>query len=159
MIRDGDRGTEADGSISGIYCTHCYQMGQFTQPNASIEEMTDVCAGIMSEMFSIPKENARSFVGQHLRVLKRWSGRMIPSCKSCGMPLVSEQDAGTESDGSVSREYCTHCYQNGAYTEPDLTRETMIEKYAPVLAQSLGMPLDKARKMVTAFTSALPRWN
>ena len=74
------------------------------------------------------------------------------------MPLESPDDAGTEADGSPSTRYCTHCYREGAFVEPDLTREQMIEQYAPMLAAELGMPLERATAMVTAFTATLPRW-
>ncbi len=32
-------GTEADGSKSGKYCSHCYQRGVFTQPSMTAKEM------------------------------------------------------------------------------------------------------------------------
>jgi len=74
------------------------------------------------------------------------------------MPLQDPSDAGTEADGSRSDRYCTHCYRNGAFVEPDLTREAMIAEYGPLLAAELGMPREKATEMVTAFTATLPRW-
>ncbi|MGC9434948.1 MAG: zinc ribbon domain-containing protein [Methanomicrobiales archaeon] len=30
--------------------------------------------------------------------------------------------------------YCTYCYQNGAFTEPDLTREDAVSRSAPLMA-------------------------
>lgn len=74
------------------------------------------------------------------------------------MPLLADDDAGTEADGSPSTRYCVHCYREGSFTQPDLTREAMIEQYAPLLANELGMPLEQAKAMVTAFTATLPRW-
>lgn len=51
-----------------------------------------------------------------------------PFCQSCGMPLSKDQaGGGTESDGSKSAQYCSHCYQVGKFTKPDLTVEQMIE--------------------------------
>ena len=50
-----------------------------------------------------------------------------PYCQSCGMPLSKDQKGGgTEADGSKSTEYCSHCYQNGAFTQPDMTVDGMI---------------------------------
>lgn len=83
---------------------------------------------------------------------------MVPFCESCGMPLISDTDAGTEKDGRKSRIYCTHCYQNGMFTDPGLTRETMIKKYAPLLSAQLDLPVHKAEEMVRGFTASLPRW-
>ena len=37
-------------------------------------------------------------------------------CQSCGMPLDKKTPAGTESDGILSKKYCLHCYQDGAFT-------------------------------------------
>lgn len=51
------------------------------------------------------------------------------NCQSCGMPLGrDEKDGGTNADGSKSSEYCSHCYQNGQFTEPNLTLEQMTAK-------------------------------
>ena len=49
-------------------------------------------------------------------------------CQSCGMPLMSPADRGTESDGTPSAQYCTYCYQNGKFTDPSATVELMSEK-------------------------------
>ena len=47
-------------------------------------------------------------------------------CNSCGRPIVRE-DYGTNKDGSPNDEFCIDCYQNGEYTEPDITLDEMIE--------------------------------
>lgn len=44
-------------------------------------------------------------------------------CQSCGMPL--KKGAGTEVDGSASTMYCHFCYQNGQFTQPDVTLAEM----------------------------------
>lgn len=50
-------------------------------------------------------------------------------CQSCGMPLSKDpQKGGTESDGTKSKDYCSYCYQNGSFTEPDITVEDMVKK-------------------------------
>lgn len=49
-----------------------------------------------------------------------------PYCQSCGMPLSKDaQGGGTEKDGKRSSAFCSHCYQQGQYTEPYLTVEQM----------------------------------
>jgi hypothetical protein len=152
------RGTEEDGTPSAYYCRFCYRDGAFTEPGATIETMAERGGEMMSGMFEIPPERARNFVLQQLRPLLRWSGRLVPSCGSCGMPLQEPGDAGTEADGTPSERYCAHCYRDGVFVEPGLTREAMIGEYAPLLAAELGMPLIRAKEMVTAFTATLPRW-
>ncbi len=53
-------------------------------------------------------------------------------CQSCGMPFGGEVERGTESDGSLSLDYCIdcykNCYKNGKFTEPDITFEEMVTK-------------------------------
>ncbi len=40
-------------------------------------------------------------------------------CQSCGFPLKRDKNGGgTEKDGSLSTQYCSMCYQNGAFTTP-----------------------------------------
>lgn len=40
-LKDGVKGTEADGGKNDRYCIHCYADGAFTAPNASAEEMRE----------------------------------------------------------------------------------------------------------------------
>ncbi|MCB9334237.1 MAG: zinc ribbon domain-containing protein [Lewinellaceae bacterium] len=50
------------------------------------------------------------------------------NCQSCGMPLKRDPEGGgTNADGSKSVMYCSRCYQNGAFTKPDLTVAEMQE--------------------------------
>jgi hypothetical protein len=45
------------------------------------------------------------------------------------MPLSNdEQGGGTEADGIRSPMYCSHCYQQGRFTLPDITLEGMIAR-------------------------------
>jgi len=49
-------------------------------------------------------------------------------CQSCGMPLGKDKEGGgTEKDGSMSKKYCSHCYQNGEFTNPEITATEMQE--------------------------------
>lgn len=41
-------------------------------------------------------------------------------CQSCAMPLTAD-NCGTNADGSASTTYCQYCYQNGEFTQPNLT--------------------------------------
>ena len=158
LAKDEDFGTEKDGSRSSIYCTYCYQKGEFTDPDATVESIAELGAGMISQMYGMPMHKARPFMTGQIQTLKRWSGRIVPSCQSCGMPLFTSADAGTEKDGTESGVYCIHCYQNGMLTEPDLTYEGMIQKYTPMFAEMFEMQPEKAEEMVRVFTKTLPRW-
>ncbi len=48
------------------------------------------------------------------------------ACQSCGMPMKKdEQGGGTNADGSKSTMYCSHCFQNGKFTLPNMTVDEM----------------------------------
>ena len=48
-------------------------------------------------------------------------------CQSCTLPIDNMEDRGTEKDGSKSDMYCKYCYQNGAFTEEDMTLDQMMD--------------------------------
>ena len=48
-------------------------------------------------------------------------------CQSCGMPMEADTDFGTNEDGSRNEDYCCYCYQKGAFTNPSMTMEEMID--------------------------------
>lgn len=66
-------GTNADGSRSEDYCVHCCRKGQFTQPDATLDQMIAFCAGIMAKEMGISEEEAKARLGQFMPMLKRWS--------------------------------------------------------------------------------------
>lgn len=48
------------------------------------------------------------------------------NCQSCGMPLKrDEKGGGTNTDGSKSTMYCSKCYENGAFINPNMTVSEM----------------------------------
>lgn len=46
-------------------------------------------------------------------------------CQSCSMPIDDPALKGTEKDGAKSNEYCTYCYQNGSFINPNMTLSEM----------------------------------
>ncbi|HSN49810.1 MAG TPA: zinc ribbon domain-containing protein [Bacteroidales bacterium] len=61
-------------------------------------------------------------------------------CQSCGMPLKrDENNGGTESDGTKSKKYCSHCYQTGQFTSPDMTVNEMRDR-VKVKMKEMGFP-------------------
>ncbi|MDO8329484.1 MAG: zinc ribbon domain-containing protein [Fluviicoccus sp.] len=76
-----------------------------------------------------------------------------PKCQSCGMPLTADpKGGGTNADGSLSREYCSYCYVNGALVNPDMTLEEMKALVVDKL-QEKGVP----RFIGKFFALGLPR--
>ncbi len=70
MKTRADFGTDADKKETGEYCTHCYQHGQWIQPEISQEEMQDACRRMMVE-YGVAEEEAAIFAAC-IPALKRW---------------------------------------------------------------------------------------
>ncbi len=82
-------------------------------------------------------------------------------CQSCSMPMSSANLFGTEKDGSPSKEYCVHCYQQGSFTKPHATLEELIELYAPQWGAWTNNPtlsLEDAKIAVRKALLPLKRW-
>jgi hypothetical protein len=46
----GGGGTNADKTISKVYCAYCYENGQFKQPDITASQMQDFVKGKLKEM-------------------------------------------------------------------------------------------------------------
>ncbi|MDL2237466.1 zinc ribbon domain-containing protein [Christensenellaceae bacterium OttesenSCG-928-K19] len=82
-------------------------------------------------------------------------------CQSCGMPLDSEEVMGTEAGGARTREYCTYCYKDGAYTQ-DVTMEEMIEislkRMKELFKEDPAFDEAQALAQMRSFFPGLKRW-
>jgi hypothetical protein len=78
-------------------------------------------------------------------------------CQSCGMPLKVEYDYGTNSDGSKSGDYCIHCFQDGSFTDDEISLNGKIEKNVQ-FAIKRGFSESEARKMASDIIPRLKRW-
>ncbi len=78
-------------------------------------------------------------------------------CQSCGLPFNDEHAhfIATEPDGSISI-YCTNCYKDGKFTDPNLSMEELLEMIVPVLGKAIGE--DEAREEMAALLPTLKRW-
>ena len=55
----------------------------------------------------------------------------IKLCQSCAMPMnAPDARYGTEKDGTLSTDYCSFCYQNGAFTQ-NMNMDEMIRFCLP----------------------------
>lgn len=71
MARDAQGGgTEADGTKSAKFCSHCYAGGRFTDPTMSLDAMRTLVRGKLKEM-GIPGFLSGFFTGG-LSKLERW---------------------------------------------------------------------------------------
>jgi len=81
-----------------------------------------------------------------------------PFCQSCGMPLEKTEDFGTNADGFRINDYCRYCFQNGAFTEPDISMQRMIDKCVGWMERQGIMPETQARAMMADVIPSLKRW-
>ncbi len=66
---------------------------------------------------------------------------------------------GKEKDGTANSDYCVYCYKDGAFTEPDLTLEGMVEKSIMYMTGHMKFPLAQAEKLSNDVIPKLKRWN
>ena len=67
---EGGGGTEADGSKSPMYCSHCYDAGRFRLPDLTAADMQRRVEGRLKELGLPPAAIARS--AQLIPTLARW---------------------------------------------------------------------------------------
>ena len=77
-------------------------------------------------------------------------------CQSCAMPMADESVLGTEKDGSKSADYCSYCYENGAFTY-EASMEEMIDQCVPHMVGEVYTE-ESARAMMEKTLPELKRW-
>jgi hypothetical protein len=78
-------------------------------------------------------------------------------CQSCLQRLNTEEEHGTNADGSKNEDYCIFCYQNGAFVSPDVTMDQMIDYRAKEMVNMIIDP-ENGRKLLREWFSGLKRW-
>ena len=63
-------GTNADGSLSTMYCSHCYEAGKYTLPDITASQMQERVKDKMKEM-GFPGFLA-GFFAKGVQKLERW---------------------------------------------------------------------------------------
>lgn len=78
-------------------------------------------------------------------------------CQSCGMPLRTDADHGTDRGGGLDPDYCRRCFHEGAFLEPHVAMSVVIERYdhAAVAPQPGG---GGRRVRGSALIPKLKRW-
>lgn len=75
------------------------------------------------------------------------------NCQSCGMPLKKDpKGGGNNKDGSISNKYCSHCYENGIFLQPDITAQQMQE-FVKNKLKAMGFP----GFLAGFFTKGIPK--
>lgn len=91
------------------------------------------------------------------------SGQLPQFCQSCGMPLTSKEECGTNADGSTSFEYCKYCFKDGEFLQ-ECTMEEMIEhcaQFVDEVNKNMPEPMTKEdyKQMMQGFFPMLKRWH
>jgi len=81
-----------------------------------------------------------------------------PFCQSCSMPLRRPDDFGTDEAGYRINDYCRHCFVNGAFTEPAITMEQMLERCVTIMAEQHIMTAAQGRTLMGVTLPRLKRW-
>ena len=66
----GGGGTNADKSISKMYCAYCYQDGHFTDPKCTVTKMRELVKNKLKEMGFLA-----GFFTKGIPKLERWKDR------------------------------------------------------------------------------------
>jgi len=78
--------------------------------------------------------------------------KVYKNCQSCDMPLKKPGDRGANVDGTASEMFCKHCYEKGAFKQPDVTAQQMQE-FVKKRLKEMKLP----GFMAWFFTRRIPR--
>jgi hypothetical protein len=70
MTKQGDFGTNADGTQNDQFCLRCFRNGRFTEPGITVEGMIEKCTALMKQMHLPDEEIEQTRV--FIPMLKRW---------------------------------------------------------------------------------------
>lgn len=77
-------------------------------------------------------------------------------CQSCAMPMKKAEDRGTEKTSVKNLMYCKHCYEEGEFTQKDISVEEMKQLVKNKCIE-MGFPKFLAG-MFTRGIHKLERW-
>ena len=80
------------------------------------------------------------------------------TCQSCAMPITTPDELGTNGDGSPHDEYCTFCFQEGEFTDTNLTLTHMIDLAAEMMVNDEGISEPTAKLAARESLASLKRW-
>lgn len=81
-------------------------------------------------------------------------------CQSCGMPMgPTDELYGTEQNGTKSTDYCSYCYEKGAFSFTGSMDEMIEICIPPMVEANAQMTPEKAREMMRQFLPTLKRWS
>lgn len=82
----------------------------------------------------------------------------LKNCQSCGMPFKRDPaGGGTNADGGKSTSYCSYCFVNGQFQNPEIDSAQKMQSFLKDKLKSMGFPGFIAG-MFTKGIPKLERW-
>jgi len=72
MLKPEDFGTDERGNRVNNYCHFCFQKGEFTNPDITLGQMTEIVVKNMVEELKMSEDDARKITESFLPKLVRW---------------------------------------------------------------------------------------
>jgi hypothetical protein len=80
-------------------------------------------------------------------------------CQSCGMPISHDpKGGGTNSDKTISKKFCSYCFQNGKFTDEGISLQEKIDKNIQISVSKMDISETSARAMAEFVIPNLERW-
>lgn len=75
------------------------------------------------------------------------------NCQSCGMPMKQDPQGGRlNADGTKNQMYCSYCYVDGQFHQPDMT-VTEMQAFVKEKMKEMGFP----GFLAGFFTKGIPK--
>lgn len=74
------------------------------------------------------------------------------------MPLGKPEDFGTDPAGYRVNDFCRHCFAGGAFTDPGISMQAMLDRCVTVMTEKGIMPATQARALMAESLPRLKRW-
>jgi len=71
---------------------------------------------------------------------------------------MNRDEFGREKNGVIRVDYCRYCYDRGAFAEPEITHEQMVEKVASAMKTNKNVSDEEARESAKKLLGGLRRW-
>jgi hypothetical protein len=80
-------------------------------------------------------------------------------CQCCGMPMGNtDEQYGTNADGSKNEDYCKYCFENGGFTFQGSMEEMIEICVPPMTAAHPEMTEEEAKNRMREWFPTLKRW-
>jgi hypothetical protein len=68
------------------------------------------------------------------------------------------EDFGTDANGGQTADFCSFCFREGKFVDPDLNIQEIIDRVTGSMVALHSMPDETAKGMLRAYIPALKCW-